>query len=139
MRDLTQIETRATAESAPSPRLSGERAGVRGFDMETEGLLTPALSSLRGGEGVENSAATNRRELWLQALSQGSVWLRALKLGFTTGLLQAAVNQGDRWLSHSVDHTVVLKTIVSPLIGFTLVLFSAAATWVERTLEQSKL
>ena len=84
-------------------------------------------------------AAANRRELWLQALSQRSVWLRALKLGFTTGLLQAAVNQGDRWLGHSVDHLVIFKTIVSPLIGFTLVLFSAAATWVERTLEQSKL
>ena len=85
------------------------------------------------------SAAANRRELWLQALSQRSVWLRALKLGFTTGLLQAAVNQGDRWLGHTVDHVVMVKTIVSPLIGFTLVLLSAAATWVERTLEQSKL
>ena len=86
-----------------------------------------------------NAAATNRRELWLQALSQSSVWLRALKLGFTTGLLQAAVNQGDRWLGHTVDHAVLLKTIVSPMIGFTLVLFSAAATWVERSREHSKL
>ncbi len=86
-----------------------------------------------------NSAAANRRELWLQALSQSSVWLRALKLGFTAGLLQAAVNQGDRWLSGTADHVVVVKTIVSPVIGFTLVLVSAAATWVERTLDQSKL
>ena len=86
-----------------------------------------------------NSAATNRRELWRQALGQSSVWLRALKLGFTTGLLQAVVNQGDRWLAHSVDQAVILKTIVSPVIGFTLVLFSAAATWVERSFETSKL
>ncbi len=86
-----------------------------------------------------NSAAANRRELWLQALSQSSVWLRALKLGFTTGLLQAMVNQGDRWLSGTADQLVIIKTIVSPLIGFTLVLVSAAATWVERTLDQSKL
>ena len=35
---------------------------------------------------------SSRRELWAQALGQRSVWLRALKLGFTTGLLQAAVN-----------------------------------------------
>ena len=83
--------------------------------------------------------ASSRRELWAQALGQRSVWLRALKLGFTTGLLQAAVNQGDRWLAHTADQIVILKTIVSPLIGFTLVLFSAAATWVERTLEQTKL
>ena len=86
-----------------------------------------------------NSAAANRRELWLQALSQSSVWLRALKLGFTTGLLQAMVNQGDRWLSGTADQLVIIKTIVSPLIGFTLVLVSAAATWVERALDQSKL
>ena len=84
-----------------------------------------------------NSVSKNL--LWTEAFRQRSVWLRALKLGFTTGLLQAAVNQGDRWLGHTVDHVVVVKTIVSPLIGFTLVLFSAAATWVERTLEQSKL
>ena len=84
-----------------------------------------------------NSVSKNL--LWTEAFRQRSVWLRALKLGFTTGLLQAAVNQGDRWLGHTVDHVVVVKTIVSPLIGFTLVFFSAAATWVERTLEQSKL
>ena len=83
--------------------------------------------------------SVRHRLLWAEAFRQRSVWLRALKLGFTTGLLQAAVNQGDRWLGHTVDHLVIFKTIVSPLIGFTLVLFSAAATWVERTLEQSKL
>lgn len=78
-----------------------------------------------------------RRELWAQALSQRSVWQRACKLGLTAGLLQATVNQGDRWLHHTVDSTVILKSIVSPLIGFALVLFSAAQTWVQRTLETS--
>ena len=80
---------------------------------------------------------SSRRELWAQALGQRSVWLRALKLGFTTGLLQAAVNQGDRWVGNTVDGIVVLKTIISPLIGFTLVLVSAAQTWVHRSIEQS--
>ena len=79
----------------------------------------------------------NRRELWSHALSQKSVWLRAVELGLTTGLLQAAVNQGDRWLGHTVDGTVAAKTIISPLIGFTLVLVSAAQTWVQRSSEQS--
>ena len=78
-----------------------------------------------------------RSHLWRVALSQRSVWLRACKLGLTAGLLQAAVNQGDRWLHHTVDSTVVIKSIVSPLIGFALVLFSAAQTWVQRTLETS--
>ena len=42
--------------STPSPRPSGERAGARGFEFETTGLLTPTLSSLRGREGEEKSA-----------------------------------------------------------------------------------
>lgn len=80
---------------------------------------------------------TTKRELWRQAFRQRSVWLRACKLGLSVGLLQATVNQGDVWLRHTVDATVVAKTVASPLIGFTLVLFSAAQTWVQRTLEQS--
>ena len=129
MRDLTQIETRTAAESTPSPRplLLGGGEGEENSASASQGI------------SMNSSAAANRRELWRQALGQSSVWLRALKLGFTTGLLQGAVNQGDRWLGHTVDHVVVLKTIVSPLIGFTLVLFSAAATWVERSLDHSKL
>ena len=54
------------------------------------------------------------RHLWTQAFRQRSVWLR-----------------------HAADTTVVAKTIASPLIGFTLVLFSAAGTWVEKSLEQN--
>jgi len=44
----------------PSPRPSGKRAGVRGFDFETKGLLTPTLSSIGGGEGEEKSALAVR-------------------------------------------------------------------------------
>jgi hypothetical protein len=80
--------------------------------------------------------ASDRRTLWAQALRQRSVWLRALRLGLTAGLLQATINQGDRWWSHAVDRMVLFKSIASPLIGFTLVLVSAAQTWVQRTLEQ---
>jgi len=87
-------------------------------------------------EALAASAATDRRVLWRRALRERSVWLRAVKLGLTVGCLQAAINQGDHWLSGRVNHAVVLKSIVSPLIGFTLVLFSAAQTWVHRSLEQ---
>ena len=59
-------------------------------------------------------------------------------MGLSVGLLQAAINQGDLWLRHAVDFGVVVKTIVSPLIGFTLVLISAADTWIQRALEQTK-
>jgi len=82
---------------------------------------------LRGARGV----------LWREALRQRSVWLRAVKLGLTVGFLQAAINQGDHWVRGELNFVVILKSIVSPLIGFTLVLFSAAQTWVQRTLEQS--
>ncbi|MEN9574737.1 MAG: hypothetical protein RL514_2592 [Verrucomicrobiota bacterium] len=79
---------------------------------------------------------TSPRALWAQAFRQRSVWLRALRLGLSVGFLQAVVNQGDHWMSGSVDGTVLLKSIVSPLIGFALVLVSAAETWVQRTEEQ---
>jgi hypothetical protein len=77
-----------------------------------------------------------KRALWAQALRQRSVWQRACKLGLTAGLLQAAINQGDHWLGGQVDTTVLLKTMVSPVIGFVLVLFYATETWVQKTLEQ---
>lgn len=81
-------------------------------------------------------AGACKRMLWGMALRQRSVWARALKFGFTTGLLQAIVNQGNHWLQHAVTTEVVVKTIVSPLIGFTLVLLTSAATWVQKSLEQ---
>jgi hypothetical protein len=40
-------------KATPSPRPNGERVGVRGTELENQNLLTPALSSLGGGEGVE--------------------------------------------------------------------------------------
>ena len=85
-----------------------------------------------------NATAPDKRALWMLALRERSVWARAIKFGLTAGLLQAAVNQGDHWLRHEVGAGVVVKTIVSPLIGLTLVLFTTAATWVQKTLEHQK-
>ncbi|KAF0176372.1 MAG: hypothetical protein FD161_3052 [Limisphaerales bacterium] len=82
------------------------------------------------------SATVSRRALWAQAFRQRSVWLRAVRLGLSVGFLQAVANQGDHWMTGAVDGTVLLKSIVSPLIGFALVLVSAAETWVQRTEEQ---
>ncbi|MCI0747985.1 MAG: hypothetical protein L0Y58_21470 [Verrucomicrobia subdivision 3 bacterium] len=82
--------------------------------------------------------SNTRRALWRQAFRQRSVWARAAKLGLSVGLLQATLNQGDHWIYRSVDSTIILKSIVSPVIGFTLVLVSAAETWVQRTLEQQR-
>jgi hypothetical protein len=80
----------------------------------------------------------SKRDLWLLALRQPAIWSRAFKFGFSAGLLQAAVNQGDLWLRHAAGPGVIVKTIVSPLIGLTLVLLTSAATWVQKSLEQEK-
>lgn len=83
--------------------------------------------------------AAQKRALRARAFRQRSVWQRACRLGLTVGFLQAAINQGDHWLGGNVDRTVLLKSIISPLIGFTLVLFSATETWVQKTLEQQSV
>src|SRR6186713_1224098 len=93
---------------------------------------SPAVTTM---PSAESSA---RRALWRQAFRQRSVWLRAVKLGLTVGFLQATINQGDHWLRGEFTRVVVIKSIISPVIGFTLVLFSAAETWVQRTIEQSQ-
>jgi hypothetical protein len=82
------------------------------------------------------AAAFRQRLLWREALRQPGVWRRACTLGLSVGLLQAALNQGDLWLRNAVDATVLLKSILSPLIGFVLVLVSASETWVQRSLEK---
>jgi len=52
MRLWVHLDTAPT----PSTRLSGERAGVRGFDLGNNGLLTPALSSF-GEEREKNEGS----------------------------------------------------------------------------------
>jgi hypothetical protein len=78
-----------------------------------------------------------KRTQWKLALHQRSVWLRACKLGLTTGCIQAAVNQGDVWLHHAATVETAVKTVASPLIGFGLVLVAAAETWVQKSREQN--
>jgi hypothetical protein len=84
------------------------------------------------------ASAQLRRTLWGKALRQRDVWGRALKIGVSVGLLQAAVNQGDLWLRHTVSAGVIVKTLASPLISMVLVLFTSAATWVQKTLEANE-
>jgi hypothetical protein len=98
-------------------------------------------SAVSSGESLRLSRSLREEKqlrcaLWREAFRQGSVWLRAVKFGFTTGLLQAVVNQGNHWLQHAITTEVVVKTIVSPLIGFSLVLLTSCATWVQKSLEE---
>ncbi|HEX2855830.1 MAG TPA: hypothetical protein VHO24_21515 [Opitutaceae bacterium] len=77
------------------------------------------------------SADTNARSLYWRACLEGGVWRRAAKLGLVVGLIQVGVNQGDHWLRHQVDAAVVAKSILSPLLSFSIAFASAASTRVE--------
>lgn len=54
------------------------------------------------------------------------VWRRALCIGLPVGLLQAGLNQGDHWYNQHVDGVVLFKTVLSPLLSFTVAFLSAA-------------
>ncbi len=47
-------------------------------------------------------------------------------------ILQAVINQGDVWLRHEQTAGTVVKTLVSPLVTFSVALISAAGVWVEQ-------
>lgn len=72
------------------------------------------------------------RPLWCEAFRQRSVWARGAKLGLSVGVLQAIINQGDVWLAHNETWGTIAKTIVSPLVTFSVALVSAAATYVDK-------
>ena len=76
-----------------------------------------------------------RRELWVRALADPATWGRALRVGAPVGLLQAAIHQGDAWLRFAIDAKVVLKTVVSPMVGFALVWAGAAGALVTKAME----
>ena len=77
------------------------------------------------------AAASDSSSPYWHACRQPAVWRRATRLGLTVGLVQVALNQGDHWLRHEVDAVVVLKSILSPLLSFSIAFASAVATHVE--------
>jgi len=80
--------------------------------------------------------ATTTGRLWLQALSQRSVWRRATIVGLTAGVLQVSLHQGDVLLKEGPSLHLLAKCLLSPAIGIAVALASAAWVYVER--EQSK-
>ncbi len=83
-------------------------------------------------ESSPKKSARRPGSLWMEALLHPSVWRRAFIFGFPVGLLQAVINQGDFWWHHEVNGVVITKTIVSPIVTFSVALLSAAATFIER-------
>jgi hypothetical protein len=76
--------------------------------------------------------SSSRPRSWICALRQWQVWRRAALVGLSVGILQAALNQGDYWVTHTVNGTILAKTIISPLLTFSVALASSAGTWVEK-------
>ena len=68
-----------------------------------------------------------------RAFTTRAVWLRAAKLGLPVGLVQVALNQGDHWLQHEVTTGLVLKSVLSPLLSFSIAFASAVATHADDT------
>lgn len=64
---------------------------------------------------------------YLRRLLLPAVWRKAAPIGLVVGLLQICVNQGDHWLNHQITPSVLLKTILCPLISVGVAVVSAAA------------
>lgn len=69
--------------------------------------------------------------LWGEALTSWPVWRRSLTIGLLIGLVQIAVNQGDHWVRLQISSTLILKTLVTPMIAISVALFSSAGAYVE--------
>ena len=78
------------------------------------------------------NSTSGSRNVWLLAFSQRTVWLRAAKVGLPVGCLQAVINQGDVWWQGEATSLTLAKTVISPLITFSVALIAAAGTWVEK-------
>jgi type III secretory pathway component EscS len=79
-----------------------------------------------------------RQSLWMQAFGQAAVWRRAAVVGLPIGVLQAVINQGDVWLRHEATVGTVIKTLISPLVTFSVALISAASVWVDEQRRSSE-
>ncbi len=71
--------------------------------------------------------------LWGEALSSWPVWRRSLIIGLVVGFIQIAVNQGDLWVRLQISSTLILKTMVTPMIAISVALFSSAGAYVQLT------
>ncbi len=85
------------------------------------------------------SASPTTPITFLRALLLPAVWRKAAPIGLAVGLLQMVINQGDHWLRHEVNSTIVIKSILSPLIGLSLAVVSAAASHQGKSKKTSTL
>ena len=70
----------------------------------------------------------SRRTTWRHSLLSPEVWKRSACYGLPAGVIQVALNQGDSWMTGHVTGAVVMKTILSPLVGFAVAFVAAVTT-----------
>jgi hypothetical protein len=58
-----------------------------------------------------------------------AVWLRAARISVPVGLLQVALNQGDHWLHGHVTGAILAKTLLTPVVTYSVALVTAVATY----------
>lgn len=63
----------------------------------------------------------------LRRLLLPAVWRKAAPIGLVVGLIQICVNQGDHWLNHQITASILLKTVLCPVISVGVAVVSAAA------------
>jgi hypothetical protein len=61
---------------------------------------------------------------WAQQWKKPEHWKRAIFLGGTVGLIQVAINQGDKWLNYEINSSLVVKSVASPLVTFSVAFLS---------------
>lgn len=81
---------------------------------------------------MSSDPSPTRSSFWV-ACRQPAVWRRAARLGLAVGLAQVVINQGDHWLRHEITPLLILKTILSPLLSFSIAFASAIATQLDRS------
>lgn len=74
--------------------------------------------------------------IWIRALGAPAVRRRAILVGAIVGAVQVLVNQGDVWWAHVTHHeavaaSLVVKTLLSPLIAVSVAWISAAWAWAD--------
>ncbi len=75
---------------------------------------------------------TTEPVLWKDALRASEVWRRSLRISVIVGTLQVLINQGDAWFDGGVTVSVVIKTIATPLVTFSVAFYAAASTYMDR-------
>ena len=73
----------------------------------------------------------NQQPRWRHSLLAPQAWKRGACYGLPAGFIQVVVNQGDYWMAGHVTTPVVVKTVISPLVGFAVAYIAAVTTHYE--------